>query len=301
MIRVERRRQAFTLIELLVVIAIIAILIGLLLPAVQKVREAAARTKCTNNLKQLGLAVANYASAYQDKLPNAASTTSGLQTCLLYDLLPYIEQQNLWNTYQGVGATTVFGLSTIGGGIKTFVCPSDTTNINGYSAGTTTAVTSYIGNISAFGGTSYYAGFGNGGYFNNWTSTYTIGNIPDGTTNTIAFTERMAVIQGVQQIPYNPYYESPGAFFGDMTYLYGSFQQAGTLCTSQSFQVAPSLVNSANYCTYASPYIPNSAHIGSMQAGLFDGSVRGITSSVSGNTFNLATYPNDGQPMPSDW
>jgi len=94
-----RRRVAFTLIELLVVIAIIAILIALLVPAVQKVREAAARLQCTNNLKQIGLAVHNYASANNGKLPHsgqcdstggAATVYMSQSTCTL--LLPYIEQ-----------------------------------------------------------------------------------------------------------------------------------------------------------------------------------------------------------------
>lgn len=92
-----KRRPGFTLIELLVVIAIIAVLIGLLLPAVQKVREAAARTRCSNNLKQLVLACFSYESVYKcfpigQELRAGATTT---RTTFFIELLPYIEQENL--------------------------------------------------------------------------------------------------------------------------------------------------------------------------------------------------------------
>jgi prepilin-type N-terminal cleavage/methylation domain-containing protein len=97
-IRVDRRRQnAFTLIELLVVIAIIAVLIGLLLPAIQKVREAANRAKCENNLKQMALALHNCQDA-QGRLPPMAGTFGGaFYGPLFFHLLPYIEQGNTWN------------------------------------------------------------------------------------------------------------------------------------------------------------------------------------------------------------
>src|SRR5262245_57202479 len=91
----RRERTGFTLIELLVVIAIIAILIGLLLPAVQKVREAAARMKSANNLKQLALAVHNYEGTV-GKLPgNAETMPNGLRVSCHWLLLPYVEQKNL--------------------------------------------------------------------------------------------------------------------------------------------------------------------------------------------------------------
>jgi prepilin-type N-terminal cleavage/methylation domain-containing protein len=145
------RRRGFTLIELLVVIAIIAILIGLLVPAVQKVREAAARTQCSNNLKQLGVAAHNYAGAFGTLPPGslgplpdlgALANTNGYgfqYVGVLTYLLPYIEQDNVYKMINGSGSVINFDPTTIGPGwwnfagpwtaahtrIKTFHCPSD--------------------------------------------------------------------------------------------------------------------------------------------------------------------------------
>ncbi|QJW98368.1 DUF1559 domain-containing protein [Frigoriglobus tundricola] len=196
--RPTTRHTAFTLIELLVVIAIIAVLIGLLLPAVQKVREAAARMKCANNLKQIGLALHNYHDA-NGTLPYGAYYYPGSTPFPPFDftswplqLLPHLEQQPLWDQclawyrahpgHQPLGDRSFPANGPV---VPTYVCPSSSrpTTVVVY-AGFTVTLTSYRG----CAGTSIAPPTNDGVLYMN--AGVRLTDITDGTSNTAAVGER---------------------------------------------------------------------------------------------------------------
>ena len=222
-LRPFRRFRGFTLIELLVVIAIIAVLVGLLLPAVQKVRDAARRIQCTNNLKQITLATIGFADSY-GKLPPGTGwfgsfdnrpdppagpprnpTSAGQAHAGLFMLiLPFIEQDALYQSTitntgppQNLNYYSNWSSKLIDKPVKTYVCPSDFTAPDGISPDPTNwGVTSYCFNSQLFTQT-----------FEQGSSDGTVppvpfrwqrfpGSLPDGTSNTIMFSEKYGAILG---------------------------------------------------------------------------------------------------------
>jgi len=289
-----KNRRGFTLIELLVVIAIIAILIGLLLPAVQKVREAAARMSCSNNLKQVGLSLHGYASSSQDKLPPMLDRgPNGTPTYWMpfwYSLYPHLEQDAIYRRGQG---TDAWGNNNHMAVVKTLLCPSDPTHSSGIvTAGAGGwAGTSYAPNYYMFGLANTYDN-AKGVYI--CQSKYTIANIPDGTSNTVGIVERITSFT---------YYGWSNATLYPMSPSYWGWNQYGSVYGPWGLYTPQTniRVTGGNWqAGEAHPYMPNSRHSVCLVL-LMDGSVRGVPSTVNGTTWSYACQADDGQVLGSNW
>ena len=328
----RKRRSGFTLIELLVVIAIIAILIGLLLPAVQKVREAAARMSCSNNMKQIGLALHNYHDTVgvlppgcaRDQIPfgTAGSAGGGWGSSWKVYILPYIEQGNIANRWQfngsSSGYTNVNNMNLVNRvTIKPYRCPSSPLPefyASSYNNGRFLMLSSYTGVAGASTDTPRHThgtyGISSGGGVLFAGSQVTLVGITDGTSNTIVVGEQSDHLRDAANRPITGSYtaitsQGPhgwtmgsgnnqvGATYGDRTFN----------CTTTRWEInRRGLGNSGANGTHHNlgRNIPfSSGHSGGAQMLLGDGSVRFLTASTPVATLQRMSSRAGGEVIPN--
>jgi prepilin-type N-terminal cleavage/methylation domain-containing protein/prepilin-type processing-associated H-X9-DG protein len=310
-----RLRTGFTLIELLVVIAIIAILIGLLLPAVQKVREAAARAKCFNNLKQIGLAMHNYHDTWGHFPSGHIELNTQYYSGWAIFILPFLEQDNLYKSYLDKPVTNqdpknqnfcrtymdVYTCPTDTRARQTFlpetIAPNGGGNSNTYYMASSYRAMSGMGDT---GTTDTFAGYynevqqalavhpaGRGAFHGDGQSGLEperMATIKDGTSNTIFAGER-----------HTKTHPTRGPFWADTFNLYSmgaSWPYSVTMIPD--YDSCQSQVN-ANYCKYGW----GSLHTGGNISFLFgDGHVRSVNQAIDMNVFMALSTINGGETIP---
>jgi prepilin-type N-terminal cleavage/methylation domain-containing protein/prepilin-type processing-associated H-X9-DG protein len=325
----SNKHSGFTLIELLVVIAIIGVLISLLVPAVQKVRESAARAECSNKLKQIGIATHNINDAKKLLPPMASNLSSGnlnnalppykkaaLGFTLFNWLLPYVDQENLYNNSNMSVNTTVNGIGVYQTPIPTYICPSEPVPSGPKAPGWgsvangsqwTWAISNYAGNYFVFGSPKGPTVHDRREMTSSIPKTFL-----DGTSNSIMFTERYGSC-GSTGDPYNASALNYGNLWSDSNVTWRpvfcvndtsqeptTASLSGTHYTSFGskcfkFQVLPDWQRSCDSRRAQSP------HSGGINVCLGDGSVRFLSEGISQKTWEDACDPQDANNLDADW
>jgi prepilin-type N-terminal cleavage/methylation domain-containing protein len=323
-------RNAFTLIELLVVIAIIAVLIGLLLPAVQKVRESSNRLNCQNNLKQIGLALHNYHDVNRVLPPSGTRTISNSGAGNGYSihvlLLPYIEQNNLFRMIDfSFDASDATANSVARGSvISTYQCPSDPMNqLPPGWGGTNYRVNNGVSIVNGYrdsdpNGVNANMPPPDGSFFTN--SKYRISDISDGTSNTAAFSEHIkGDYSNAISTPNSDTYQ-PGTYpstpdealaqckaidISDLSFQGNSNAGAPWMnhshTTTRYWHAFPPGARSCMFPPNRISTTANSGHGTVVNLLLFDGSVRTVGYAINLATWRALGTRNRGEVIGDDW